>query len=124
MKKSVILIFFLIVLTYALVGCSKSSKMTGQQVSVGTYVIQESEEPVKPFVSLEDNNKFIFTYSALSSYIPIGSYEVDNGILTLKTEDGKYKYVFEIKDNTLIFKAPESSKIPSYAHVADGSIFK
>lgn len=89
-KKSVILILFLIVLSYALVGCSKSSKMNRQQVSVGTYVMQESKEPVKPFVSLEDNNKFIFTYSALSSsYIPSGSYEVDNDILTLKTEDDK-----------------------------------
>ncbi len=35
-------------------------------------------------VSLEDSNKFTFTYSVLSSYIGIGSYEVDDGNLILK----------------------------------------
>lgn len=123
MKKSVSLILFLIVLAYVLVGCSKSSQTTVQYVSVGTYLMQESEEPVKPSLLLEDTKRFTFNYSALSSYIAIGTYEIFNGNLILKTDDGKYKYVFEIKDTSLIFKAKESSEIPSFANVPDGAIF-
>lgn len=123
MKKSVILILFMIVIAYVLVGCSKSSQTTVQYVSVGTYLMQESEEPVKPSLLLEDTKRFTFNYSALSSYIAIGTYEIFNGNLILKTDDGKYKYVFEIKDTSLIFKAKESSEIPSFANVPDGAIF-
>ena len=124
MKKLPFRRFLLLVLTLVLVGCSNNPKTTEQYIPVGTYIMQESEEPVKPIVSLEDSNKFIFTYSALSSYIAIGTYEVDDDNLILKTNDGKYKYVFKIEDNTLIFNATESSEIPSFANVPDGTIFK
>ena len=60
----------------------------------------------------------------LSSYYAIGSYEIDDGSLILKTDDGKYKYVFKIEDNTLIFNEKESSEIPSYANVPDGAVFE
>lgn len=124
MKKSIILMLILIVLSSAIVGCSRDSKTTEQYVPAGTYVMQESEEPIKPSISLKDDNRFTFTYSALSSYLPIGSYEVDNGVLTLITDDGKYTYIFAIKDNTLIFNATESSEISSYVDLPDGSVFK
>jgi len=39
--------------------------------------MQESEETLKPFVALEDDNRFTFTYSFLSSFIAIGSYKID-----------------------------------------------
>lgn len=124
MKKIIAVILFLLVLTFTLPGCI-NSKTEEQHISVGTYVMEESEEPVlKPRISLKDDNKFNFSYSPLSSYLCMGSYEVDNGFLILKTDDGNYKYVFEIKDKTLVFIATESSDIPSYANVVDGSVFK
>jgi hypothetical protein len=84
MKKLLFMKFFLLVSIWVLVGCSDNPKTTEQYITVGTYVMQESEEPEKPMVSLEDSNKFTFTYSVLSSYIGIGSYEVDDGNLILK----------------------------------------
>jgi hypothetical protein len=75
-------------------------------------------------VSLEDGNRFTFTYSLLSSYYAVGSYEIDDGNLILTTDDGENKYVFKIKDKTLIFNAKESSEIPSYANVPDGAVFE
>jgi hypothetical protein len=86
--------------------------------------MQESEEPIKPVVLLEDNNKFSFPYSLLSSYIAMGSYEIDGDGLLLQTDDGQYKYVFKIKDNTLIFNAKDSSEIPPFDNVPDGATFK
>lgn len=63
-------------------------------------------------------HKFSFTYSPESSYWAIGSYEEDDGKLILKTIDGQFKYLFKIKDKSLIFNGKESlEKVP------DGSIF-
>ncbi|WP_265445876.1 hypothetical protein [Acetivibrio straminisolvens] len=124
MRKLHFMKFLLLVLTCVLVGCSNNAKSTEQYIPIRAYVMQESEEPIKPIVSLEDSNKFTFTYSVLSSYIAIGSYEVDDGNLILKTDDGKYKYVFKIKGDNLIFNATESSEIPTFANVPDGAIFK
>ena len=117
-------LLLLMVLTWTLIGCSNNSKTTDQSISVGTYIMEESEEVIKPVVSLQADNKFTFTYSMLSSYLPIGSYEVDNGNLILKTDDNKYKYVFKIKDNSLIFNEKESSEMPSFANVPNGAIFE
>jgi len=124
MKKLLFMKFLLLILTCVLVGCSNNPKTTEQYKPIRAYVMQESEEPIKPIVALEDRNKFTFTYSALSSYIAIGSYEVDDDNLILKTDDGKYKYIFKIEDNTLIFNAKESSEIPPFANVPNGAIFK
>ena len=110
MKKWLLLKFLLLVMVGALIGCSNSTKTTEQYISVGTYVMQESEESIKPNVSLEDSNKFTFTYSVLSSYIAIGSYEVDDGSLILKTDDSEYIYVFIIKDGALVFNAKNHQK--------------
>ncbi|MPN15660.1 hypothetical protein SDC9_162994 [bioreactor metagenome] len=125
MKKLVFYMFLLVILTWTLVGYSKNANANDEQyIHTGTYIMQESQEPVKPIVSLKDSNNFTFTYSALSSYIAIGSYEVYDGNLILKTDHDKYRYVFKIKDNALIFNAKQSSKIPSFANVPDGAIFK
>jgi len=113
-----------IMFAFVFAGCSSDTKSNGENISVRAYIMQESEEPLKPTVLLEDNNKFSFTYSALSSYIAMGSYEVHDGSLILKTDDGKYKYVFKIEDGNLIFNAAESSELPSYANVPDGAIFE
>ncbi|HOC08125.1 MAG TPA: hypothetical protein PKN88_01200 [Bacillota bacterium] len=124
MKKLLSMMLLLLVLAWVFVGCSKTPKTAVQNIPVGTYIMRESKEPAKPTVSLEDGNRFTFTYSLLSSYYAIGSYEIDDGNLILKTDDGEYKYMFKIKDNTLIFNAKESSEIPSYANVPDGAAFE
>lgn len=92
--------------------------------STGIYRWQESKEPVKPAVILKENNQFQFTYSVLSSYFALGTYEINDHKLILKTEDGKYTYTFEMKEDTLIFKQEESSAIPSYANLPDGAVFR
>lgn len=110
--------FFTLILlaAFVLTACS-STKLTG------VYVMDESDEALKPNVTLEEGNKFRFSYSALSSYLAIGTYEIENNNLILKTKDGLYKYVFKIEDDSLIFDANESSELPSYANIPDGAVF-
>jgi hypothetical protein len=124
MRKIIFVGLLLLVLAWVLAGRSSTLKMAVQNIPAGNYIMQEAEEPAKPIVLLKDGYRFTFTYSLLSSYYAIGSYEIDDGNLILKTDDGENKYVFKIKGTTLIFNAKESSEIPSYANVPDGAVFK
>ena len=71
MKKLLLSVLILLVLFCVLTGCSNGSKTVNESVSIGVYVMEESEEPLKPSVSLEEGNRFTFTYSVLSSYIAV-----------------------------------------------------
>ena len=117
---------FTLVLSVALIigvsGCSNNVKT--EPIPVGTYEMNKSEEALKPSVLLEEDNKFTFNYSVLSSYIAVGSYEEDGDDLILKTDDNEFEYVFKIKGKTLIFNEKGSSEMPSFANVKDGSIFE
>ena len=84
-----------------------------------------TEQIVKPYIALNEGNKFQFFYSPLSSYFPNGTYEVDDNHLILIPDDELHnKYVFEIVKETLVFDAEKSSEIPSFADVPNGSVFK
>ncbi|MDY0236563.1 MAG: hypothetical protein RBR71_11060 [Gudongella sp.] len=120
MKKALFLLFAIILGVFA--GCSNNPETIEHDVAVGTYVM-ESSDALKPYVVLKDNNEFSFTYSIYSSYWAIGSYEENDGGLILKTMDGDFEYVFEIDEKDLIFNAKESSELPSYANITDGTIF-
>lgn len=74
-------------------------------------------------VVLYADNKMMFNYSLLSSYIPYGTYKIDNNQLVMKTDDGRFTYAFEIKGDTLVFDAVNSSELPEYNH-GDGTTFK
>jgi uncharacterized protein YegP (UPF0339 family) len=55
----------------------------------------------------------------------LGTYEVDDDSnLILKTDDGKFQFVFKVKERTLIFNSEESAEMSSYVNIPDGSIFK
>jgi|LSQX01.2.fsa_nt_gb hypothetical protein len=60
----------------------------------------------------------------ISSHIAIGSYEMEDIYLILNIDDGKYNYVFKIENNALIIDADKSSKIPSFANINDGAVFR
>lgn len=97
----------------------------------GEYLLtvpQQDEYLFIPRLSLDTDGKFSFGYSAISSYLPYGNFELENNILTAVTDDGKYHYQFTLdKDGSLVFDAEHSSDlIPTEAAdapVIDGSVF-
>ncbi|MBQ8836079.1 MAG: hypothetical protein IJ002_01060 [Clostridia bacterium] len=99
------------------------------------YKFYDSVDPVAPSIFLyDDPQTFSFTYSAFSSYFAVGTYELTDDTLTLKTNDGMNTYVFDVADNTFVFDASRSSKIPEYRYsgdsmepecpVPDGAVFE
>lgn len=81
-------------------------------VKDGTYLLENTgvKAVLFPSVTISDDN-ITFTYDALSSYLPIGTYTIKDDILTMITNDGKYKYVFQVDGDKLLFKENESSTI-------------
>jgi hypothetical protein len=119
MKKLCCLLFIIMILVCYVTGCSDSKT----NLVMGIYELQEINTGIKkPTLELKENNEFVFTYSALSSYLPIGTYKIDNTDLILKTDDGKNKYIFQIKGNNLVFNEGKSSPV-SFGEVTDGAVF-
>lgn len=89
--------------------------ITAQDQAAGQriYVYRQSQETAKPYLTLNENNEFIFFYSALSSYYATGEYSITDDMLICRTYDGKYTYTFRIDGQCYIFDKSRSSSIPS-----------
>lgn len=97
--------------------------------SVFTYA--DSPDYISPTLSLNfKDNTFQFSYSAFSSYIPMGSFTLQNDRLIAKTDDGKYTYIFSRHPDGWAFAEDPSSPLPQYRYpdglqtpVPDGALF-
>ncbi len=92
----------------------------GQAVS--TYSFKEKTPTEEATIILYDDGKFELQFSPLSSYFGIGRYIMADGRLTLDTSNGKFTYVFEMADDTLVFDADASSDMVWYSGLEDGSV--
>jgi hypothetical protein len=86
-----------------------------------------TEEVFLPHIKISDDD-FIFTYDLLSSYLSNGTYIIEDGKLTLTTDDKNYSYVFQIDKENLIFLKEESSSVSLFdsrlgVEVTDSAIF-
>ena len=86
---------------------------------VGTYVFYGSRYTVKPTITLKANDKFTFNYSALSSELLTGYYEISAGYQLYLYADNNKTYVFTITDEGFRFDAYNSSAIPEYKVAED-----
>jgi len=123
MKKALYLLLLVLIFILTFVGCVNENNLDVDITNV--YVYEESTETIKPTITFKENNQYTFIYSALSSYLPRGSYEISDEYVVLKTDDEPgYEYVFKIKGETLVFDSEKSSEMPSFANVPNEAIFK
>ena len=87
------------------------------------YCMRSSEEIIKPGFALFEDGTFSMTFSAVSSYIGIGTYEMTEDKLTLRTNDGQFTYVFDIVEDKMIFDAEASSEMVWFSDMKDGAVF-
>lgn len=125
-------LLFLLCLICALAGC----KSDNRTISSGTYKMemeqaQKEQVVLIPSLSIDAEKKeFAFVYDVLSSYFPVGTYKIENNVLTATTNDDLYHYVFEIVDeNTLSFSAEDSSEMTVFDEYSsiipqDGTLFQ
>lgn len=102
-----------------LCGCLSGSK---EDLPNGKYLLDGKTDVTTPYVLLLGNNQFEF----YSSYFASGTYRKEDDAFIMKTEDGKYTFVFQIKDGTLCFDLKQSSTIPQINGenpLEDGAVF-
>lgn len=109
MKKGLIGLIIVMALLF-LTSCNSNNDRT--TIKDGTYVMVQTgtEGILSPRVTIS-NEKISFSYDSLSSYLPIGVYTIEKDVLTMITNDGRYKYVFQIDGDKLIFQKNKSSKV-------------
>lgn len=122
--KKWIAMFIASALIISMTACfsGKSGGMDSELLGKYDFISEESE--MTSTVVLNEDGTFVFTFSPLSDYIGSGKYTIKNDVLTLKTDDGKYHYVFKMKDGTLIFDAEKSSEQLWFGEFTDGSVFE
>ncbi len=97
----------------------------GEKAVYERYSFMDSAAKVmKPSVTLYTDGSCMITFSAVSSYLGIGTYEIREGVLTIRTDDGEFTYVFLKADGELIFDGEKSSSMVWFSDVRDGSVFK
>ena len=127
MKKALWFLIISVLVIVPLCGCGDNAHYG---LSEGTYTASVSEEvPFPPRVTFNlSDDTFTFSYDALSSYLAYGTFEISDGRIIAKTDDGKYTYLFRIRDNdTIVFVAEGSSEIvmiQGEPSVVDGTEFR
>jgi hypothetical protein len=113
MKKKLVavLIVALIVIT---TGCSNK-----EELALGKYIAEEGRPGDVAWVSLLEDNEFVFNRGSATSHRPMGNYHIEDEklILTGHSDD---VYVFEIDGDNLIFASGELAE----RLVEIGTIFK
>ncbi len=89
-----------------------------------TYSFQGKEFTESARLSLYDSGQFFFGFSPISSYLGAGTYTVEDGQLIARTSDGKFTYVFDLVDDTLVFDGEASSDMVWFSGLEDGSVLQ
>ena len=87
-----------------------------------SYVYEDSPDPISPVLILyPEIGKFRFSYSSLSSYIPMGNYVMEGDKLILTTDElTPDKYVFKKVGDSFVFDSGPSHTLPKYKYHSDG----
>ncbi len=120
---------YCLVITVALGMFFSGCHFVQNDIKEGQYVAEVEEGMLsRPQLSLWEDKHFTFSYDMLSSYMPMGTYDIKNGKVIATTEGGHETYTFQIKDEeTLVFLAGESTKISMIegrVSVVDGAEFR
>lgn len=110
MKNKVHILLIPIIIIFILVGCSTESSEKKSLIS-GVYVLSDNKTAMELVIDMSENR---FTVNVLGSEFLSGKIEIDDNKLAAITDDGKFEYVFEIKDEkTLEFISGESDLLVS-----------
>ena len=118
----VILVFVVVILVVAFSLNREGTRNKGLALS-SVYECTYSGQIIKPKLILKCNQQFEFFYSVDSSYTPKGTYRIEKKKLYLETYDGKYVFVFSIKNDTLFFCRDKSVLPGNFANIEEKAVF-
>ena len=102
---------------------AKLDGVVGDSEVIDAYTHKDSKGVSAPIVTLYEDGEFTFFFSAISSYFGYGTYQMDEHTLTLRTNDGRFLYTFDIVEDTLVFDGENSSEALWFSNITDGAVF-
>lgn len=120
MVKQVKFFLILILCLLLLTGCGKT--YTAKDVTGKVFTYEKDGFGGAFTIQIYEDGTFQYYVGFLSSYIGMGEWTVDNGILTLEDYDLPFVNHFRIGDNTLTYLAKDSTNF-MYLTVEDGDRF-
>lgn len=118
MKKKILILVSVILLSYFLLGCSNDKQSSEiientdiDSIEIGKYlgVVYKLTSSFIPVLSLENNNIFYFELGISKSIK--GTYAIDNNKLILTSNDGNESYTFKINDHILTIEQEISNYV-------------
>ncbi len=106
-----------LLLSIILIGCSSKEKEV--ELKLGKYIKEDTELLAMSYITIEENNKFTFTWGIVMSYLPAGTYSIEKDKLTLYVNDEE-TYLFTIDNDKLIF---EDSSVDLSGIVEKGEVY-
>ena len=108
-----------------LVACAESGEKQDPDSEVGgkTYIWEKEGFGGRFAITIRDDGTYVYDVGCLSSYIGVGRWTKENGILTLHETTGyDYTFRFSVGEGELVFLADGSDRFQS-VNVADGDRF-
>ncbi len=102
----------------------RNQKPMENDVAIMTYEYKQSDQIIKPSITLRSDKRFEFFYSVKSSYSATGTYNIIANMLHLETDDSKYSFIFKVDGNLLVFDMDKSIYPTDFIDVVDGTIFE
>lgn len=121
--KRIFIVFLSLLLALLLLSCSKSEGDLASDIGGKTYVWEKEGFGGNFTITLNADGTYQYYAGYLSSYIGMGEWKVEDGVLTM-TENSGYDLVFRfsVKDGELVYIKEGSSKY-MYVTVGDGDRF-
>ncbi len=122
------IIAIIILICVALVLGTNQIETKTIQDGVYTMVVEDDETVITDSQVYLGQGRFIFKYDPFSSYYNTGEYKIKGDKLILETEDGRFKFIFLIDGDNLIFQEKGSSSVKlidskSGVEIVNGSVF-
>jgi len=115
-KRKVLMLLVTLSLVFAM-ACSLQNK--AKELKTGKYVMQDTELEDWAWVILKKDNQFQFNRSSALSYMPSGTYSIEDNILILSVSENEV-YRFMIDGDKLIFESGDMAE----DFIKEGAIFK
>ncbi|MTI47912.1 hypothetical protein [Sporosalibacterium faouarense] len=119
-KRKIVLVVLIIIVLISILITAYLSQNKDDEIELGKYIMQDSEKPAPwAWVVLKENNEFEFMRSLATSYIPRGTYSINDNILTLYANEDE-TYIFTIDEGNLIFQSGKYA----VRMIEKGTVFK
>ncbi len=116
--KRMNLMLVILVISGILLACSR--QVQDKDIAGKTYLYENEGFGGDFYITFFEDHTFLYTEGYLSSYIGVGTWTLEDGMLVMKDHDRTFTFL-AAKD-TLTFQADQSDKF-MYKNVTDGERF-